>query len=376
MLALTGCQQGNRISVQEFLMKYPDAALPSADAIDIGQALSSRTDYFIGSGDVLGITIYGLEKPEESNTYNLRVSRSGTLILPRIGEINVSDMPPQDAEQAINAQYAGKLRQPRTLVVIQEYQENEVFVMGGVRAPGVVRLRRNEQTLIHALLAAGGLAPNATGDLKITRLSRMRQASEAPTTQPADAAEKSPLPVDSINIRTPEGLAMAYMPLGRGDVITADQGPAAVFVTGVIDGGGILRMPSDGKLNVLQAFAMAGGTDPYVDPKDMTLVRTNPDGGPPIRVKLDIRKIRTGIEHNLQMAAGDVLIVNPDLESVVNQFIRDNVRISAGINATWSPILEFYRHQDRKEDRNRQFTRTDQVGQAFLTGLTSGSLSP
>jgi protein involved in polysaccharide export with SLBB domain len=121
----------------------------------------------LGEGDRLAITVY--QEPDMSAEY--RVSRSGTITFPLIGEITVFGRRCGEIEQEIVARLAnGLIRNPSVSCQVLEVNSRTVIISGEVKAPGVFPYAAN-MTIFEAIAPSGGLTANAAKDrLVVARL--------------------------------------------------------------------------------------------------------------------------------------------------------------------------------------------------------------
>jgi len=122
---------------------------------------AANSDIPLGAGDVLRISVF--EQPDLS--LEVRVSESGTITYPLIGEVVVGGGTAAAAERKIASllESGGYLRNPHVNVIVTQLQSQQISVLGQVYRPGRYPLE-GERTLADLLATAGGLAPDA-GDL-------------------------------------------------------------------------------------------------------------------------------------------------------------------------------------------------------------------
>ena len=166
-----GCQEARLSSSQE--VAAFEQAGPIEPKVDLDKLLSAKKNnfgvYTVGKGDVLEIqmpTIITAVSPKLYNDqqkqiepYLCRVSDSGTITLPIIGQIDAEDKTLAQIEEEIVAGYYPKyvIEQPSVVCGVKEYHLRNVTVVGAVMQPGVYQLRSNEMSLVAALMKAGGI---------------------------------------------------------------------------------------------------------------------------------------------------------------------------------------------------------------------------
>jgi polysaccharide biosynthesis/export protein len=122
---------------------------------------SSTADYRLGSGDLLHITVSGYSEM----ITDVRVSQTGNITYPFIGEVQVANLSTQELEGIIAKKLndGGFIKQPQVTVLVSEYQGQKISVMGQVVRPGQYPLTSSEKVL-DLLAAAGGAVPSIAAD--------------------------------------------------------------------------------------------------------------------------------------------------------------------------------------------------------------------
>jgi polysaccharide biosynthesis/export protein VpsN len=128
------------------------AANPEQEIVE--QFLST---YKLGSGDVLSVRIFG--EPELS-VANIRLTDSGTIFMPTIGEIRVGGLTLGEIEKLVADRLRGRiLINPQVAVTVEQYRP--FFINGMVRAPGAYPYQPG-LTVRKATSLAGGLQERAS----------------------------------------------------------------------------------------------------------------------------------------------------------------------------------------------------------------------
>ncbi len=136
-------------------------------------AKSTKGRYLIESTDVLNITVFDV--PDLSMT--IRVSDSGILCYPLIGDIKVKGLNTEEVENILEERLSdGYLKKPEVTIrldfeLMEQYKEKEVYVIGEVKNPGTVPILGKYLTVIEAVTKAGGFAefaaPNRTKVIRV-----------------------------------------------------------------------------------------------------------------------------------------------------------------------------------------------------------------
>ena len=155
-------------------------------------------DYLIGPSDVLEVSIFALEAPDETTSLSRTVSQDGYITLPWVGAVPATGLNPRQLEKRIRAAYTGEyIKDPQVTVAVAEYRSAAVTVTGAVGKPGVYYLTANRTTLLALLAQAGGLSQQAGDELLLARAGDSRHpvpdpGSEGGSKVIPDEADSSP----------------------------------------------------------------------------------------------------------------------------------------------------------------------------------------
>lgn len=128
-------------------------------------AHATGSDYTLGAGDQVQITVYG----EKDLTTNIKINKSGVISFPFLSDIKVAGLSPKELENKIAIGLRGDyLIDPQVSVSIAMYRP--FFIHGQVKRPGGYPFQE-DLTLDKAIAIAGGLAARASkSSWNITRL--------------------------------------------------------------------------------------------------------------------------------------------------------------------------------------------------------------
>ncbi len=162
MVVLWGCASSEPIVLSE-----PMVTSPVSYTDEISRRLATGTfqrlpelyeDYRVGAEDVLEVSIFEWELREETKSVEIRVSETGLIGLPVIGDMNVKNRTVEEIKAKIEKRLKDWqiIPNPRVSVVVQQFRSKRVAVVGAVRDPGTYTIRRNVTTLLDILSLAGG----------------------------------------------------------------------------------------------------------------------------------------------------------------------------------------------------------------------------
>lgn len=198
-----------------------------------------------------------------SQPHLCRVSKTGSIILPIIDEVQVAGKTLAEIEAALVKIYHPKylLDRPTIVAQIAEYRTVYVSIVGGVFRAGIYQLRSDELTLVALLMKAGGILPEG---YSIIRLHRPGKDGKQTTLA---------LPIKDANA------PFVDVPLKGGETVEVTKLSPQVFtVVGLVNRPGTYPFPREPRFNLPQALASAGGVDPVGDPRYASIYRQDAKG--------------------------------------------------------------------------------------------------
>jgi polysaccharide export outer membrane protein len=263
----------------------------------------------IGSGDFLDISEY--HTPEFHST--VRVSAEGTIMLPMIGEINISGMDEQAAAHAIEAALLAKgmLLHPLVSVLVTAYAGQDLSVLGEVTHPGVYPFTYHHR-LLDLISAASGLSSNAG------RLVNIFHYGDPKTPHPVVL---DPSGTDTASDHNPE--------LTPGDTVQVSRAGLVYVVGDVIRPGGFPVDPVQG-LTIVQALSLAWGPSLNAAVGHALLIREQKGGR--TMIALNLRRMLRGQDPDQPVQDRDILYV-PDsfAKNLVNRTMESAIQSAIGV---------------------------------------------
>jgi polysaccharide export outer membrane protein len=208
----------------------------------------------LGAGDLVEVSVYNV--PEL--TTKARVGTSGDVYLPLIDYVHVGDLTTEEAQALIQKRLedGGFVRNPHVTIFVDESASQGVTLLGEVSKPGVYP-DLGDHKLYDLISVAGGFTPSAARKVSIVRRNQ---------TQP-------------INLTLPRNLAddlSSNVDILPGDTIMVPRAPIIYVVGDVGRPSGLLV--DNGSLTVLQAIALAGGTNKTAKMGGVRIIRKGPTG--------------------------------------------------------------------------------------------------
>lgn len=238
----------------------------------------------LGAGDLVEISVYNV--PEL--TSKVRVSTAGDVYLPLIDYVHVDGLTQEEAQALIEKKLSdgGFVRSPHVSIFVDDASSQGVTVIGEVQKPGIYPDVSNRK-LYEIVSEAGGFTQSASRKIAVLRRS---QAEPIRLDLPRNLADDTSGNID-------------IMP---GDTITVPRAPIIYVVGDVNRPSGLLV--DNGQLTVLQAIALAGGTNHTAKLGGARIIRKAADGSM-TETKIQIKKMLEAKIPDVTLHADDILFV-------------------------------------------------------------------
>ncbi len=137
------------------------------------QVAADTPDQNLGPGDLLRISVLGYA----DMTAEVRVSQSGKISYPLIGEVDVAGAPARTAETRIKQKLidGGFIRDPQVSVLVTEYESQKVAVLGQVAKPGKYAPASSSRALDFLAVAGDVLNETAADHATVMRKDGARE---------------------------------------------------------------------------------------------------------------------------------------------------------------------------------------------------------
>ncbi|MDR5172649.1 polysaccharide export protein EpsE [Methylobacillus flagellatus] len=216
----------------------------------------AESDILLGAGDVLKISVF--EQPDLS--LEVRVSESGAITYPLIGEVRVGGGTVAAAEQKIASllEKGGFLKNAHVNIIVAQLQSLQVSILGQVNRPGRYPID-SAKTLADVLALAGGVSPEG-GDL----ITLVHNVDGRTVRDQIDLAEMMRTGDLSKNIH-----------VAGGDIVYVERFDK-FYIYGQVQRASHYRLEHE--MTVLQALSVGGGLSPRGTEKGVKIKRRNADG--------------------------------------------------------------------------------------------------
>ena len=241
--------------------------------------VAEESEYILLKDDALSVTVY--EEPDLSAS--VKVSKSGYVSLPLLGNVKVAGLTLKQAEAQVTALYKQDfLVNPQVNLAIEGYAQRYVIVGGDVNGPGIISYPEEGALDLRAALAqAGGVR---------------------------ETADKSEIYVRSLSGKTQRYSfsSAASKIMQHGDMITVGRSSlskSTITITGQINSPGAMTLPQAGSLDIITAIANAGGLGRIANKKEVIIRRGNR------QVLVSLKDINSGKAPMFYMKAGDIMYI-------------------------------------------------------------------
>jgi polysaccharide export outer membrane protein len=180
----------------------------------------------------------------------------------------------------------GFVRSPHVSIFVDEATSQGVTILGEVAKPGIYP-DIGDHKLYEVVSQAGGFTANASRKIAILR---RNQTGPVRINLPRDLADDLTGNVD----------------IEPGDTITVPRAPVIYVVGDVARPSGLLV--DNGTMTVLQALALAGGTNKTAKLSGARIIRKGPNGGV-AETRLEIKKMLEAKIPDVTLQADDILFV-------------------------------------------------------------------
>jgi polysaccharide export outer membrane protein len=226
-------------------------------ALQENKNLVQSEDYRLGAGDTIKIVVF--QNPDF--TIEVRVSESGVISYPLIGEVYLGGLTIAVAEKKIAGllKDGGFLQQPQVNITLSQIRGNQVSVLGQVNRPGRYPLETSKTRVSDILAIAGGAT--ATGSDSII-LTGVRNG------QPF----RKEIDIASMYL---EDRRVEDVQVEGGDAIYVYRAPM-YYIYGEVQRPGSYRVERN--MTLMQAIAQGGGPTLRGTQKNIKIFRRSKDG--------------------------------------------------------------------------------------------------
>jgi len=256
----------------------------------------------LGSGDRIVIQT---EQDEEINNKAFTVDTDGFINLPRFGRVQAKGRKVEGLEADLVEKLKVIVKEPLVNITVVQYRNEPVFFVGAFKTPGIYPLL-GERTLMEMLTSVGGLQPNASRRIKVTRRAEFGKI-ELPNAIEDAAGKTSSVEIGMGSLRENVNPAedIALRPF---DVISVERAEM-IYVNGEVGRVGPLELGERDSISMLQALSLAGGLTKAANAKKAWILRPVANTSRRTEIPIDLDKVLKGKVEDFALLPNDVLYV-------------------------------------------------------------------
>ena len=184
----------------------------------------SKNDYSIGRNDLVSISITDLVAPNVETVRTNRVSESGMVSLPIVGQVKAAGLTEAQLEQSISKAYADAnvIQHAQVSVSVTEARARTFSILGSVAAPGQYAILNSEFRVLDALVLARDVNSLGIDYIYVIRQVKSDNQPASPETRPATPANS--------DVLTPHGDAASAR-----TAILAQASPSTIGTTPAVE---------------------------------------------------------------------------------------------------------------------------------------------
>jgi len=221
----------------------------------------------LDSGDVVRVSVYG----NPDLTTEAKISASGMLNFPLVGELRVGGISAPEAERLIAERLMaeGFLKQAQVNLIVLQSKGQQVSVLGQVMKPGKYSIESGAKSLFDFIALSGGVSAKGSSEITILRMA------ETPP-------KRFSVNIDQLFLKSSvDVVKRSNIEMIAGDIIYVPEAPV-FYVFGEANRPGVYKYKPG--MTVAQAVAAGGGVSVRGTDRGIEIDRRNKEGK---RVKLN-----------------------------------------------------------------------------------------
>jgi len=261
-----------------------------------------RPNYTLGPNDQILIRC---PQAEEINEKPFRIDSEGYINLPLVGRIRAGGMTQTELETELIKRLKEYVREPQVIISITAFRNEPVFFQGAFVRPGIYPLQ-GRRTLLEMLIAIGGLQPNASRHITVTR-----------------RAEYGPIPLPNAIVDPEKKISTVEISLGslRENVNPAEdivlqpydiisvQRAELVYMTGEVNRVAGIALEERDSISFLQALTQSGGFTREAKKDEVRVLRPVLNTNRRAVIALNANRIFEGKDLDFPLLPNDVVYV-------------------------------------------------------------------
>ncbi|MDX1983293.1 MAG: polysaccharide biosynthesis/export family protein [Bryobacteraceae bacterium] len=261
-----------------------------------------RLNYVLGANDQILIRVPQVEEMHEK-VY--RIDADGNVYLPTLQNVKLAGLTVEQAEAELVKMLRKFYQSPAVSISVAQYKADPIFLLGAFRAPGIYPLI-GRRTLVETLSSLGGLQPNASRRIKITRRLEhgkipLRNATEDRDRNISVAELNLSRLMETVNPE--EDIVLKPFDILRVGI------EEMVYVSGEVGKGGAFPLTDRDSISVMQILALIGGLGPNADPANARILRPVLDSARRAEIPVNLKAVMQGTANDMPLLPNDVLVI-------------------------------------------------------------------
>lgn len=265
-------------------------------------AINVRPDYTLGPDDQILIRV---PQVPELNDRPFRVGADGSVELPIAGRVQAGGLTVQAFEKALLERLKEFVRDPQVFVSLAQYRGEPVFFVGAFKSPGIYPLA-GRRTLVEMMTNVGGLLPNASRRIRVTRRT---DYGAIPLANAQENKEKRISTVDinlddlSVSINPEEDI-----PLQPYDIVSVERAER-VYVLGEVNRPTAIELGERSSISIAQALTEAGSFNYIAKKGNIRILRQISGTDRRAEIAIDAKRVLSGADRDFPLLPNDVLYI-------------------------------------------------------------------
>jgi len=263
---------------------------------------SIRPDYILGPNDQF---IIRAPQADEINERPFRVDADGFLNLPLVGKVKAAGLTVQALEADLAVRLKEFIREPQVMISMVQFRSEPVFFLGAFKFPGIYPLG-GRRTLIEMLSSVGGLLPNASRRIRVTRKAEYGPIPLPNAFQSPDAKTNTvEISIESLtqNVNPDEDIVLKSY-----DIVNAERAER-VYVSGEVGRVSAIELAERVSISITQALTEAGGFTQFAIRDHVRVLRPVMGTTRRAEIVIDMKRVYEGKDVDFPLLPNDVLYV-------------------------------------------------------------------
>lgn len=180
-------------------IEEPNDQFTQAQDVKPEDLVANEVDYVVGRNDLLTVSITDLVGPGVETVKSVRVSESGNISLPLVGQVHCEGLTEAQLETEIQRAYREANLMPNAQVSVSVTQAlaRTFSILGTIQRPGQYQITQADFRILDALVTAGDITSQGVDYLYVIRredLGRRTSPSTMPAAAPAMPGGTAPAP--------------------------------------------------------------------------------------------------------------------------------------------------------------------------------------